>query len=154
MRVIFIGLGTKRVHSNIVYQEYISMREHTHMNATQWETLTDFVKHLGREGKCEVDETEKGWFVKYIDRDSETLKKQQSIRSKERMDMDDNERAALQLQEQIERGAKAEKNVKEAEFTELQRENEDDKVTLSLSLGGAIKVKLVTAGLRASIFGM
>lgn len=44
-------LGTKRVHNNIVYNEYISHREHIHMNATQWETLTDFTKWLGREGK-------------------------------------------------------------------------------------------------------
>ena len=42
--------GTKRVHCNIVYQEYISERDHVHMNSTQWETLTDFVKWLGREG--------------------------------------------------------------------------------------------------------
>lgn len=47
----FFFLGTKRVHNNIVYNEYISHREHIHMNATQWETLTDFTKWLGREGK-------------------------------------------------------------------------------------------------------
>uniref|UniRef100_A0A673IBB3 Kin17 DNA and RNA binding protein n=1 Tax=Sinocyclocheilus rhinocerous TaxID=307959 RepID=A0A673IBB3_9TELE len=34
-----------------VYNEYISNREHVHMNSTQWETLTDFTKWLGREGK-------------------------------------------------------------------------------------------------------
>ena len=42
--------GTKRIHSNVVYQDYIGDREHIHMNSTQWETLTDFVKWLGREG--------------------------------------------------------------------------------------------------------
>ena len=60
--------GTKRVPANRVYQDYIAHREHIHMNATEWETLTDFVKWLGREGKCVVDDTEKGWFVTYIDR--------------------------------------------------------------------------------------
>lgn len=49
--VTFFFSGTKRVHNNIVYNEYISHREHIHMNATQWETLTDFTKWLGREGK-------------------------------------------------------------------------------------------------------
>ena len=29
------------------------------MNATKWHTLTDFVKYLGREGYCIVDETPK-----------------------------------------------------------------------------------------------
>lgn len=38
--------GTKRVHNNIVYNEYISHREHVHMNSTQWETLTDFTKWI------------------------------------------------------------------------------------------------------------
>lgn len=38
------------MHNNIVYNEYISDREHVHMNSTQWETLTDFTKWLGREG--------------------------------------------------------------------------------------------------------
>ena len=52
----------------MVYQEYISDRDHIHMNATQWETLTDFVKYLGKEGVCTVDETEKGWYVTYIER--------------------------------------------------------------------------------------
>lgn len=46
-----LSAGTKRVHNNIVYNEYISDREHVHMNSTQWETLTDFTKWLGREGK-------------------------------------------------------------------------------------------------------
>lgn len=48
---ILLSAGTKRVHNNIVYNEYISDREHVHMNSTQWETLTDFTKWLGREGK-------------------------------------------------------------------------------------------------------
>lgn len=49
--ILFSSAGTKRVHNNIVYNEYISDREHVHMNSTQWETLTDFTKWLGREGK-------------------------------------------------------------------------------------------------------
>ncbi|XP_060586328.1 DNA/RNA-binding protein KIN17-like [Ruditapes philippinarum] len=130
--------GTKRVQCNIVYQEYIAERDHTHMNSTQWETLTDFVKWLGKEGLCEVDYTEKGWFVKYIDRDPETIRKMEQNKVKERMDMDDNERMAKLIQEQVERGAKTEKNVKESEYTELKRESEDEKVVVSL--GAAKKV--------------
>jgi hypothetical protein len=54
---------SQRVQANVLYRDYIADRNHTHMNATIWETLTDFVMYLGRTGKCEVDETEKGWFV-------------------------------------------------------------------------------------------
>lgn len=51
--------GVRRVHCNIVYNEYISDKDHVHMTSTMWTTLTEFVKYLGREGKCVIDETEK-----------------------------------------------------------------------------------------------
>lgn len=44
-------------------------RHHIHMNATKWLTLTEFVKHLGKTGKCRVDETPKGWFISIIQTD-------------------------------------------------------------------------------------
>lgn len=45
-----------------------------------------------------VDETEKGWFVQYIDRDPETLKRQEALKSKEKMEKDDEERTAAFIQ--------------------------------------------------------
>ncbi|KAL7230075.1 hypothetical protein ACSBR2_008584 [Camellia fascicularis] len=65
-----------RIAATVVYNEYIADRHHIHMNSTQWATLTEFVKYLGRTGKCKVDETPKGWFITYIDRDSDTLFKE------------------------------------------------------------------------------
>ena len=46
------------------------------MNATRWVTLTEFVKHLGRTGVAHVDETEKGWFIAWIDNSPKALAKQ------------------------------------------------------------------------------
>ena len=46
------------------------------MNGTIWETLTDFVKHLGKEGVCQVDDTEKGWFITWIDNSPKALARQ------------------------------------------------------------------------------
>ncbi|KAK1166966.1 DNA/RNA-binding protein KIN17-like [Acipenser oxyrinchus oxyrinchus] len=126
--------GTKRVHNNIVYNEYISDREHVHMNSTQWETLTDFTKWLGKEGYCKVDETPKGWYIQYIDRDPETIARQQELEKKKKQDLDDEERSAKFIEEQVRRG----KEGKEGEtsfFTELKRENEEEKVAFSLSKG-------------------
>lgn len=37
----------------------IADKQHVHMNATKWDTLTTFVKYLGKQGHCLVDETEK-----------------------------------------------------------------------------------------------
>lgn len=96
--------GTKRVHANNVYQEYIQDRDHVHMNATQWETLTDFVKWLGREGHCVVDETEKGWYVAYVDRDPETLKRQAAAQRRLKAERGQEERMQDFIQRQIELG--------------------------------------------------
>ena len=82
-------------------------------------------------GKCNVDYTEKGWFIQYIDRDPETIRKQELVKAKEKMDMDDSEREAKLIQQQIERAAKQEKYVIETEFTELKRENEEEKGTIA-----------------------
>lgn len=93
--------GTKRVNANIVYQEYISDRHHVHMNATRWFSLTSYVKFLGRNGICHVEETEKGWFVTYIDRDPETLRRQEEAEKKKKLDLDDRQRQELFLQKQV-----------------------------------------------------
>ena len=60
-----------RVSAKVVYNEYIADKHHVHMNSTKWLTLTDFVKFLGREGYCKVDQTEKGWHLVYIKKDIE-----------------------------------------------------------------------------------
>jgi DNA/RNA-binding protein KIN17 len=52
--------GEKQVQMNHFYQELISNKEHIHMNATKWPSLTEFAKFLGREGICRVEETDKG----------------------------------------------------------------------------------------------
>lgn len=46
--------GTKRVRATLVYNEFIAHKTHTHMNATQWETLTSFVLYLGKVGTEQV----------------------------------------------------------------------------------------------------
>jgi len=126
-----------------VYQEYIHDRDHTHMNATQWETLTDFVKWLGKEGHCVVDETEKGWFIQYVDRDPETIRRQEALQKKEKMDLDDEERRARFIQQQVERSHR-DADAGSPLYTEIQRQSEDEKVEFRLPV--APVSKKATAG--------
>ncbi|KAH7388863.1 domain of Kin17 curved DNA-binding protein-domain-containing protein [Pyrenochaeta sp. MPI-SDFR-AT-0127] len=51
--------GEKWISANRFYNEYIRDKEHVHMNATKWSSLTEFTKQLGREGICHVKEDEK-----------------------------------------------------------------------------------------------
>lgn len=121
--------GTKRVNANIVYQEYISEKDHIHMNSTKWLTLSDYVQHLGRTGVCHVEQTEKGWFITYIDRDPEVMRRQEEIQKKQKLDLDDRDRQQRFIEKQMER-AKETSSLKEHEATELVK-NEDQVVKIN-----------------------
>ena len=129
--------GTKRTFANGVYQDYIHERDHVHMNSTKWETLTEFVQYLGRSGKCVVDQTEKGWYITWIDRDPETIARQEALQKKEKMAKDDNELMQEFINKQIERGSLSSKN-ETVEYTELQR-TKDEKIALNLGIKSSTK---------------
>lgn len=129
--------GTKRVFANRVYQEYISDKHHLHMNSTRWVTLTEFVKHLGRTGIARVDETEKGWFLAWIDNSPKALAKAEASIKKDRANMSDEQRERLLIAEQIERAAAETEGgtptPKDSPPEEgLKRDERSDKVVLSL----------------------
>lgn len=95
--------GTKPIHINHFYQQYIQNKEHVHMNSTKWPSLTEFAKHLGREGICRVEETEKGLHIAWIDNSPEAMRRQNALRKRERMEKGDEEWEQRLIQEQIER---------------------------------------------------
>ncbi|KAL0080120.1 domain of Kin17 curved DNA-binding protein-domain-containing protein [Phycomyces blakesleeanus] len=127
--------GTKRMFANQVYQEYIADRNHLHMNATRWTSLSEFVKHLGREGICHVEETERGWYITWIDNSPKALERQAAIQKLERMQKDDEDREQKHLKEQMERASKQaeERGEEEQHVSELKRVD-DGKIKLNLSL--------------------
>ncbi len=51
-----------------------------------------------------MDETPKGWYVQYIDRDPETIRRQEELEKKKKQEMDDEERSAKFIEEQVRRG--------------------------------------------------
>eukprot|EP00116_Pleurobrachia_bachei_P005094 sb/3465356/ len=131
----------RRVLANHVYQEYIADREHIHMNSTKWTTLTGFVTWLGRKGICKVDETEKGWFVTYIDRDPEAASKKEK---KTKMAADDEERQERILMDQIERARAHTTDTGPSTSTELERADSEEKVVFAMPkpLGSVKKVEI------------
>ncbi|KAI8084750.1 domain of Kin17 curved DNA-binding protein-domain-containing protein [Halteromyces radiatus] len=129
--------GTKRVFANAVYQEYIADRHHIHMNSTRWDSLTGFVKYLGREGICHVDETERGYWITWIDNSPKALARQAAIQKMERQAKDDEEREQELLKDQIERASKLAEERGDSEqhtVTELKRDQDQGKIKLNMSL--------------------
>ncbi|PWN36382.1 uncharacterized protein FA14DRAFT_190271 [Meira miltonrushii] len=110
--------GTARVNANKVYQEYIQERHHLHMNATKWVSLSEFVKHLGREGIVKVeeitDEGQHGWYLTWKDNSPAALARQDALQKMARAKVDEEGRMRKFLNGQIER-AKEENATKETE---------------------------------------
>jgi DNA/RNA-binding protein KIN17 len=100
------GHGEKAIHINKFYQEYIANKEAVHMNATKWNSLTEFAKYLGRESICRVEEKDDGIFISWIDTSPEALKRKEALRRKEMRDRGDEEREQMLLREQIQRAQK------------------------------------------------
>ncbi|KAF2456762.1 domain of Kin17 curved DNA-binding protein-domain-containing protein [Lineolata rhizophorae] len=131
--------GTKPVHINHFYQEYIANKEHIHMNATRWPSLTEFAKYLGREGICRVSDDDKGLYVSWVDNSPEALRRQEAIRKKERMERGDEEREQRMIQEQVERArARAKEAEDKPQIRELQRAD-GEKITLNFGTKPAKK---------------
>ncbi|KAG8711878.1 hypothetical protein FRC09_020376 [Ceratobasidium sp. 395] len=129
--------GTKRVRANQVYQEFIQDKHHLHMNSTRWVTLSEFVKHLGRSGIAHVDETEKGWFIAWIDSSPKALAKADAARKKERATTSDEQRERNLIAEQIERAREAGGNDDEDDTEDIaQGLQRDEGEKLVFSFGG------------------
>nr|VZI52518.1 unnamed protein product [Spirometra erinaceieuropaei] len=128
--------GGKRVHANVVYQEYIKDKQHIHMNATRWHSLTGLCLWLGKQGICRVDETEKGWYIEYIDRDPE---KEQRKASEARLEKTEDDINRQFLQKQIESMKEKKENREHSEERRVvqplkRSEDEDHKIRLDLCL--------------------
>ncbi|POS85956.1 hypothetical protein EPUL_005892 [Erysiphe pulchra] len=129
--------GEKMVHMNHFYQEYIHNKEHVHMNATKWLSLTEYAKYLGRESICRVEENEKGLHIAWIDNSPEKLRRQDAIRKKERMDKGDEEREQFLIREQVKKAQKEAEKRAEGQLDETERElkrAEGEKIRLNFGV--------------------
>ncbi|KAF2856135.1 zinc finger protein-like protein RTS2 [Plenodomus tracheiphilus IPT5] len=76
--------GEKYISANRFYNEYIRDKEHVHMNATKWSSLSEFTKHLGREGICHVKEDEKdGLMIAWRDTSIAAVQRRNEIAEQE-----------------------------------------------------------------------
>ncbi|KAF5982858.1 KIN17 [Fusarium coicis] len=135
LQLLRTGHGEKQVHINHFYQEYIRNKEHIHMNSTSFASLTEFAKHLGREGICRVEENDKGIHIAWIDRSPEALRRQEALRRKEAQDQGNEEIEQRMIREQIKRaqataGSREEEKEEDNEARELKRQ-EGEKIKLS-----------------------
>jgi len=131
-----------RVSATVVYNEFIANKHHIHMNSTKWLTLTEFVKYLGREGICKVEETPKGWFMTLTNSDPQKAKEEEERRKREKHQLDEEGRMQRLLEEQVTRAHKVARTEGEQgegdgeSCSELKREALEEPIKLSLAPAG------------------
>eukprot|EP00581_Thalassiosira_minuscula_P012766 CAMPEP_0183715360 /NCGR_PEP_ID=MMETSP0737-20130205/9613_1 /TAXON_ID=385413 /ORGANISM="Thalassiosira miniscula, Strain CCMP1093" /LENGTH=439 /DNA_ID=CAMNT_0025944451 /DNA_START=50 /DNA_END=1372 /DNA_ORIENTATION=+ len=131
--------GTQRMNANNVYQEVIQDKHHVHMNSTKWATLTDFVQYLGKKGVVIVEETERGWYVTYIERDPALLARQEKVRKKTEADAREEKLAAKQRETLRMEAAKALDRAGcevDRKASGIGERGEGDNVKMEMKLGG------------------
>mmetsp|Transcript_30012 Transcript_30012/g.45263 ORF Transcript_30012/g.45263 Transcript_30012/m.45263 type:complete len:470 (-) Transcript_30012:72-1481(-) len=135
--------GTSKMNANNVYQEVIANKHHIHMNATKWTSLGDFVQYLGRSSKCVVEETERGWYVTYIDRDPEKLRREEEYRKRLEREKINEEREKKRLEVRRMEAAKAFDRVRVdgsgcevVKATSVLDRGDDGMKSVKISLGG------------------
>jgi len=157
LSLMAVSHRNSRVAANVVYNEFIANKEHTHMNSTKWTSLTEFIKYLGREGIASIDETPKGWFLTYVPEDREEKMRQESQKRKRRATEDASVRDARLIEEQIARafeGAREEDASWKKEATALRRDG--DARTTGFALGAGdhfVKRNKKMVAPRFSAFG-
>ncbi|UJR35723.1 hypothetical protein I4U23_028473 [Adineta vaga] len=144
------SFGTKRVLANTVYCEYIKERDHIHMNSTRWVALAGYVRWLGSQGLCEIEQTERGWYVTLIDKDPDSVRREMDTERKQKMDLDDEQRRQKLIAEQIKRDQEKGITPPEPVYTDFVRKDEDEKVQVTFNqIAIAEKKKLLAPSVLA-----
>lgn len=98
----------------------------------RWSALAGFVRSLGQRNICKIDETERGWFVQWIDTSSKNAAQQDAIRKQERLKEDQEEEDRKMIQEQVQRGkASSSSKASSSMYTDLQRTSGDEKLVFA-----------------------
>ena len=92
-----------KVEANKVYQEIILNPEHVHINATRWTNLTNYVKYLGKESFCKVEQDGEDWHLMMPDK--KLALEREKVLKKAVKDRNEEERERILLKEQVEKAA-------------------------------------------------
>ncbi|KAN0011841.1 hypothetical protein ACTFIU_007412 [Dictyostelium citrinum] len=134
LRIMSRQFINSKVLANQVYAEYIKDRHHIHMNATEWTSLTEFVKYLGKTSKCIVEETPKGWYMTYINRDPDYVMRKELEEKKEKAELNEEERQRLQIEKQIKELNKNKTEQEEVKPTQLSKEDLEKMSSLEFNI--------------------
>ncbi|KAH7650422.1 hypothetical protein FG379_003494 [Cryptosporidium bovis] len=89
MKLMRTRYSRTKVLANTVYNDIVHDKNHIHMNATIWTTLTQFIHYLSDTNKCIIENSDKGWYIQYIDH--ERNKRNEELNAKKNIETEINE---------------------------------------------------------------
>ncbi|AQZ11928.1 RTS2 (YOR077W) [Zygosaccharomyces parabailii] len=149
LRMLRLTHGEKKIEANKFYNEFIQDKNHTHMNATRFTSLTRFIQHLGKASKIRVhgiedpkwenDDADMGHLlISYIDYSQESAIRNQRLAELERNEPRAQEVKTILLQRQIQNSLEedAKRNEQRSDVQQIPpsstKEALDSNVTLKL----------------------
>ncbi|SCW02203.1 LAFE_0F01244g1_1 [Lachancea fermentati] len=168
LRLLRLSHGEKKVEANKFYNEFIQDRDHIHMNATKFRSLTNFIGHLSKTGKVRMywpgddnatnnDLDESRIVISYIDNSFESLQRKDKLAEVEKSNISEQVTRNKMLMKQIEKGREMDKEEKGDEESGC-NDNEGSRITplevgkVSLKLKKPVSVKKVTK--KKNVFKM
>ncbi|GAV46921.1 hypothetical protein ZYGR_0A05190 [Zygosaccharomyces rouxii] len=135
LRLLKLAHGEKKIEANKFYNEYIQDKDHVHMNATRFTSLTKFIKYLGQTGKIRVhgvdvskgnndksdedadDDIDMGQLmISYIDNSQGNLLRREKLQEIAKDEKSDQEIKMMLLQRQMQSAAENVEEDKEEEI--------------------------------------
>lgn len=169
LRTLRLTHGEKKIEANKFYNEFIQDKNHIHMNATRFTSLTRFIQHLGKAGKIRVhgvadskwddDEIDMGQLlISYIDRSQENLLRSEKLAELQRNEPKAQELKAIMLQRQIENSFKNIEQHREEDIHDVPRDSvvlpSEGKIHLTLETPNSNKAKKKNRIHKKNVFGV
>lgn len=146
-----INHGEKPIAANKLYNEFIQDKDHVHMNATHFTSLSKFIQHLSKEGNVKVhnleqfsnsDDIEMGHLlISYVDNSKNNTLQKQQLEDIKKQEITDQEIKNYLLQRQIDAGLSAQPQQDESISMEPQQSTNMWKETQSISIAMPKQVK-------------
>lgn len=134
--------GEKSINANRFYNQLIQQKDHVHLTATRWSSVSQFVQDMASQGIINVkvsgddDQSLNGLDISYVNNSGDEVVRKAMLKQKTEAEEKEESMSTRLLEQQIKRGKEFVKEVKEPE-----EEVEPVKVDgpIKISLGGLKK---------------
>lgn len=148
LKLLRVSHGEKQIEANKFYNEFIQEKNHIHMNATVYTSLSKFIQHLGRSGLIRIHNLEDinnetidmGQLkISYIDNSSENTLRKEKLHQLEINEKGDQEIKKRLLEQQIQKTVQLESHSIENSDEPVSLKDNVDLEEISISFSKPLK---------------